>query len=748
MLLAHAPEVNKGQQSRLWSRIAECYSALQEPGEAFSAYHRALQLDPNNHAARLKLGELYLMAGAVEKAREEARVVLASMGPSAAAFELLGTAAAADDDAALAIDSLRQALQLDPARMKAVVMLAQLLRQANRNEEAKEALERAALAQPRSAVPYLELGQIAEEDARNEDAESAYRKAIEIEDTVETELRLARFLERSARLEEAQKILAAVDISRPESPPVLGDFQLLAGEPVLAGRNYAGHLLVSPGAGGKQEQRKCYRARLIARLIEADIQAFQRSEPEQVGALTKLAHEHLAAFGGELDQATRCILTAELELIDGDLTVAAEDAKRAVAATPDSAPAHYVLGVLHQRMGDRAGAVTEWQTALEARSDFAPASIALADAMLRSGESDEAERYVIPVLRQEPANLQALVIFCRVLERKGIHEAAWIISNRVAALDAASAQASILRGEIALGQHRIASALLNYEQAMVLDPTSPDAMQGLIRVYGEGKITRSMLLQMERLAASDKNLASLMELTGRLFAEHGWTRDALRCLRQAYEMDGDRGSAAEAMAKLLARSGRTAAAADSATRVREFSALLAGVKAEQKHDLTAAVRNYEAAVHGGDNSGISANNLAWIYARQGRELERALALAQHARELAPQDPAVLDTLGVVHLARREYSSAVGVLEQARSLAQLRGQSGAAVLAEVKRHLSAAYLRAGQTERVSLLVHARHSYLSSRPARPHLRAARAAETGGRVRRRAKPDSVAAGIAGSG
>jgi len=64
---------------------------------------------------------------------------------------------------------------------------------------------------------------------------------------------------------------------------------------------------------------------------------------------------------------------------------------------------------------------------------------------------------------------------------------------------------------------------------------------------------------------------------------------------------------------------------------------------------------------------------------------------------------VLDTLGVVHLARREYSRAVGVLELARTLAQSQGQSGAVVLAEVKRHLSEAYLRAGQTERASLSV---------------------------------------------
>jgi Flp pilus assembly protein TadD len=171
-------------------------------------------------------------------------------------------------------------------------------------------------------------------------------------------------------------------------------------------------------------------------------------------------------------------------------------------------------------------------------------------------------------------------------------------------------------------------------------------------------------------------------------------------------MDEERDSAAEAMAKLYAGHGQMNAAADSAIRVRELSTLLAGVQAERTHDVAAAVGNYEAAVHGGDNSGVSANNLAWIYARQGRELDRALALAMHARELAPEDPAVLDTLGVVHLARREYSRAVSVLELARARAHAKGQSGAAVLAEVNHHLAEAYLRAGQTEQAALLASSR------------------------------------------
>ena len=241
-LLSHVPAVSKGEQSKLWSHMGECYYALQEPGEAFSAYHRALELNPNNYSARLKLGEFYLAGGAAEQAGEEAKKVLASGGPSAEAFELLGTAAAADENESVAMGALRQALQLDPTRMKAAVLLAQLLDRAEQVEEAQEVLKRAAQAQPGSAAPYLALGRLAEENGHSQEAEQAYRKAVETENTVETKLQLARFLERSARLEEAQKILADVDVARPESPPVLGDFELLAGEPLLAGHNYAGHL--------------------------------------------------------------------------------------------------------------------------------------------------------------------------------------------------------------------------------------------------------------------------------------------------------------------------------------------------------------------------------------------------------------------------------------------------------------------------------------------------------------------------
>ena len=105
---------------------------------------------------------------------------------------------------------------------------------------------------------------------------------------------------------------------------------------------------------------------------------------------------------------------------------------------------------------------------------------------------------------------------------------------------------------------------------------------------------------------------------------------------------------------------------------------------------------YERGLQQGDPTGTAANNLAWILAEQGKNLDRALALAQRARLLAPQNPAVLDTLGVIHLKRREYSQAVRTLKKAMELATINPVSSE-TLVQFRHHLAEAYLCSGETQ---------------------------------------------------
>ncbi|MGA2991258.1 MAG: tetratricopeptide repeat protein [Candidatus Korobacteraceae bacterium] len=691
--LAHSPRADGREQSGAWFQIGECLKALDRPGEAAMAYIQAIEIDPANNLARLRLGEIYLLGGSVELAQEQARKVIQRVGANADAFELLGTAAAVEDEVPVATDALRRALELDPKRTRVAISLAELLNRAGQHQQAREVLWDAVLQQPNSSAPYLALARLAEQDALTQEAEYAYRKAVETENTPENNLHLAQFLERSSKMDEAERVLRAIDAAQAGAPFSYADFQLHAGKPLEAGEEYASGLASTPS--------KLYRTQLISRLIEAGIQAGQQGERRS--ASFAAARENLARFGTELDQTTRLLLRAELELAGGDLTLAATELNKAAEAAPQSPAVHYLAGVLRQKLNDPAGAMSEWQAALESRSEFVPARMALAAQMLGSGDIEAAGQYIVPVVRLEPANLEALVIFCRVLVARGSYDAARAITNRIEALDKRTSepsglsgdagvvfhqmeapgsqedqafashgvQAYILRGDIAMAKRKPGDALLEYEKAMLIDTRSDEAMRGLMRAYGKGSITRPMLLRMEEVAAGDRDLASLMELTGHLFAKHGWTADALRCFRRASQMDPARSSASRAV-------------------------------------------QYEAALQSGDSSGVAANNLAWIYAQQHRKLDRALVLALHARQMAPENPAVLDTLGVVRLARREYSMAVGTLQLARKLAQaersLPQQQGpssdapeAAVLVGINRHLAEAYLRVGETERASLLV---------------------------------------------
>jgi Flp pilus assembly protein TadD len=90
------------------------------------------------------------------------------------------------------------------------------------------------------------------------------------------------------------------------------------------------------------------------------------------------------------------------------------------------------------------------------------------------------------------------------------------------------------------------------------------------------------------------------------------------------------------------------------------------------------------------------NDLAWLLAEDGEDLDTALALAQQARN-RNESPEVLDTLGWVHLKRGETEQAIEVLEQA-----VAGRSDSP---SMRYHLGSALREAGQHARAKEMLEA-------------------------------------------
>jgi tetratricopeptide (TPR) repeat protein len=687
-------------QSGLLVNIGECLSQLGRIPEAYGAYVQALEMDPENQQAHFRLGEIYVLAGEVEHANDEAKFLLKNSGSSADAYTILGSAAEASGKEAIAREAFEQVLKQDPHRVKVALDLADLYNHAGNISKSREVLLSVASTMPNTALPWLSLGRLEEQEGNVQAAENAYRHAVSVENSSETNLRLAQFFERSARVLDAKSVLHRVDGMRPEQPTALADFSLSAGDFNKANNGYLSALQVAPQS--KESSTKLTRRALITRLIESDLSNADSAQPSQHDAAVKSARYHMIAYGSELEETERLLLQAEIALADDDLVQAASHSTRALEKAPKSPAAHYVSAVVRYRSSDPASARSEWQQAIDLDDSFIPARVALAEDSIREHDFTGAQELILPVVRQEPSNVQALVIFARTLIADKSYDSARNIAIRIQALTPRSPYPHIVRGEAALSARNYATALIEFQQAVLLDTNSKDAIDGLARVYAVGAITRPMLLRMEAMGLASPASSILLEIAGRNFINIHLYKDAERCLRESLNVDPNRRSAAEWLARLQAQNGDLASASQSAASVHEFSPMLAGVEAQQQHDLDAAITHYDKAVRGGDSTGVAANNLAWILAQQNRELDRALQLANKARELQPDNPAILDTLGFVHLARREYTDAINVLEHAREIASFKGYADPAVLSEVRHHLSVAYLRTGQTERAQLI----------------------------------------------
>ena len=83
-----------------------------------------------------------------------------------------------------------------------------------------------------------------------------------------------------------------------------------------------------------------------------------------------------------------------------------------------------------------------------------------------------------------------------------------------------------------------------------------------------------------------------------------------------------------------------------------------GMIYESEKDFTKAQASYEKVLQINPNFPPAANNLAYLYAERGGNIDMALNLAQKAKEQAPDDPHISDTLGWIYYKKNVPSRAV------------------------------------------------------------------------------------------
>ena len=274
-------------------------------------------------------------------------------------------------------------------------------------------------------------------------------------------------------------------------------------------------------------------------------------------------------------------------------------------------PLDYYLGLAYYQVGQFTDARQAVRRIGKPWANAAIVRLLDAETSIRLNEGQAALKLAQDVAKEDPENMQAKLIqglALSLLERYddalGIYQG--IIDK---APDNLAAQYGL--GLVYVVMQERDKAYEVYKEILKRDPTAFKALAQITAYHMSRKEPEKALQLCEVQLKTVTDSAPMYELHGSLLMAQQRPDDAIVSLKKAVALKP------EALS----------------------SHFLLGTLYEQKQDNESAQSHYEKVLEFNPKHGLAANNLAWLYAESGTELERAWSLAEMAREQFPKDRA-------------------------------------------------------------------------------------------------------------
>ncbi len=393
------------------------------------------------------------------------------------------------------------------------------------------------------------------------------------------------------------------------------------------------------------------------------------------------------------------MIRGRILLARGDAEAALAAFDKGIASWPSNAGARYLAGLAALQLGNFERAVTELRESVRVDDSATGAARILARLYFDRREyaqaiafSAIARRHSGPSERAEDLKLDA-----RALAALGEFDRARSAIRSLAASPGREGEAA---GELAAVERtaRGSAAAIAAIENLDLDlrkPANEPALRSLAHDFVIVARADRAIAAIDRALQVRPDSASLHALMGTTLARAYRSIDARSAFKRALAIDANNPEALGGMAALAGAGGDTERAVelfDRAARIEPGDEVYAYAAAQlllAASDRVAAEARFRAIVRRSAGHSGARNDLAWLLATEGRELDLALSLASEASRLRPES-ATLDTLGLVHIERGENLEAISALEKAVAV------PGASP--SVHYHLAIALGRSGQTKR--------------------------------------------------
>jgi tetratricopeptide (TPR) repeat protein len=634
-------------------KLGDIYAQLGDAQNAYREYVRAADTMPDSADAQLKAGALLLLGNQFADAKVRAENVLRRNPRDPGALTLLGNALAGLNDMDGAFDRLNAAIQVDPGQGSLYSNLGVLQLARGDRQLAEASFKKAIRATPDRAETRVALAHFYRSQGRNDEAETILKEALAINPaSIQVNSNLAELFIQRERPLEAEAPLKAIAEARQDAASkfALADY--------YTGTNRARRAAaILDSLAATKETYALAKARLAAidytegRAAEAHAildELLKREPHSRIGLLLKarllllekkpdeaLAMAKGAAAADPERAADAFLVVAQSYFAKGQIEDAQDAIKQVIKLDPRSVAAQLLQSRLYAAKGDKQPAVDFAQQAVVLAPRDSDARLSLIRAVLANGDTVRAEKEIRTLLLEFPNS-------------SGVN-----------------AQA----GALFLARHNLAAARTAFARSLELDAASADGLAGLVTLDLGAKESAAAVRRIEaRLAAAPED-ARAWFLAARTYAVVGNAAQTERALLKTLELDpanvrafamvgdlyGIKGDLARAVAQFQAWAAREPRSIAAHTMV----ALLL----ERLNRLDEAKSAYERVLDLNPHAAVAANNLAWITAEQGGNLDQATDLAQMAKSQAPDQPAFNDTLGWIYFKKNLAQESVPLFRQ-------------------------------------------------------------------------------------
>ena len=631
--------------------------------DAMRALQRAVELDPKNLEAPARLAEIFLTFYAVDpkkpkefiKEVEDLAKKLTDHDPNSYdGLRLNGYVALTKQDPKQALQFFEKANAVKPNQPDLVLVLVQTLGANDRWEEA-EKLARDLIAknktyQPIYNVLYTRLSQ----QKRLDEAEALLKLQVSNEPkNVAHYLQLAAHYYVTNRRDEMQKTLQTVlDDSKtfPNRHLVVGEFYFRTKDLESAIHQY------EAGAKDQPSEKHAYQKKIVETMV---MQGKKTEATQLVESILKEDSSDNEALA----------MRASLKLQAGtkeEVQSAVNDLQSVVAKTPENAVLRFNLARALLARGDLDAAKVQLLEAVKYRPDYQIAKLALAQVYISKQDYQNAVQMAGQVLQFDKDNLPARLLRTSALIGMREFGQARVDLEALLKQNPALPDAQFQLGMLSMAEKNFKQSESIFRGFYGNSPTDPRSLAGLIEVLtSQQQYDQALgLLKSEIAKAPDRNdlhvvYANTAAKGNRLDIAEGEFRQLLSKnpksadlhlrLGDVLRLKGDFNGAMASFAKA-----KEIMPNDVNAYVRQAMVM------ESQGQIMQAKPLYEKIMTLDPDNPIALNNIAYMMAEEGTNLDQALSYANRAKQRLPNHPDVNDTLGWIYIKKNLSDNAVSI----------------------------------------------------------------------------------------